>query len=89
MQASQCGIFSGFGAGALGLRGFCSYSSRALELRLNSYGAWALLVHGTWDPPGSGIEPMSPVLAGRFFTTGPLGEPNTCPCMISSFQLSG
>ena len=86
--ASQCGVFSWFGAGALGLRGFCSYSSQALEHSLSSYGAWALLVHGMWDPPGSGIEPMSPVLAGRFFTTGPLGEPNTCPC-IGSFQLSG
>ena len=23
-----------------------------------------------WDPPGSGVEPRSPALAGRFFTTG-------------------
>jgi len=28
-----------------------------------------------WDPPGSGIEPTSPALAGRFFTTEPPGKP--------------
>ena len=28
-----------------------------------------------WDLPGSGIEPMSPALAGGFFTTGPPGKP--------------
>ena len=27
------------------------------------------------DLPDSGIEPTSPVLAGRFFTTEPLGKP--------------
>ena len=28
-----------------------------------------------WDLPGPGIEPMSPALAGRFFTTEPLRKP--------------
>ena len=28
-----------------------------------------------WDLPGSGIEPVSPALAGRFFTTEPPGKP--------------
>ena len=28
-----------------------------------------------WDLPGSGIEPMSPTLAGGFFTTEPQGKP--------------
>ena len=28
-----------------------------------------------WDPPGTGIEPVSPALAGVFFTTEPLGKP--------------
>ena len=27
------------------------------------------------DLPNPGIEPASPALAGRFFTTGPLGKP--------------
>ena len=28
-----------------------------------------------WDPPGPGIELVSPALAGRFFTTVPPGKP--------------
>ena len=28
-----------------------------------------------WDLPGPGIEPVSPALAGRFFTTEPPGKP--------------
>ena len=28
-----------------------------------------------WDLPGPGIEPVSPALAGRLFTTVPLGKP--------------
>ena len=28
-----------------------------------------------WDLPESGIEPMSPALAGEFFTTEPPGKP--------------
>ena len=28
-----------------------------------------------WDLPGLGIEPMSPALAGGFFTTEPPGKP--------------
>ena len=30
-----------------------------------------------WDLPGSGLEPMSPALAGRFLTTAPPGKPYT------------
>ena len=28
-----------------------------------------------WDLPGPGIETMSPAVAGRFYTTKPLGKP--------------
>ena len=38
-------------------------------------GAQALLLRGMWDLLGPGIEPMSPALASRFFTTEPLGKP--------------
>ena len=38
-------------------------------------GAWPQLVHGMWDLPGSGIEPMSPALAGGFFTSQSPGKP--------------
>ena len=37
-----------------------------------------------WDLPGSGIEPMSPVLTGGFFTTEPPGKPldlYLCVCL--------
>jgi len=29
-----------------------------------------------WDLPGPGLEPMSPALADRFFTTEPPGKPS-------------
>ena len=35
---------------------------------LSSCGAWALLLHGTWNLPGAGIKPESPALAGRFLS---------------------
>ena len=55
--------------------GLSSYRSRAPEHRLNSLGARAQLLHSMWDLPGPGIKPMSPALAGRFFTTEPSGKP--------------
>ena len=38
-----------------------------------------------WGLPRSAIEPMSPALAGRFFTTEPQGKPQTGSC--SSFNI--
>ena len=80
-RASHCGGFSCCGARALGTRasvvvarGLSSCGSRALEHRLSSCGALALLLRGMWDPPGPGLEPMSPVLAGGFLTTAPPGK---------------
>ena len=35
-----------------------------------------------WDPPESGIEPMSPTLAGGLSTTEPPGKPLT----LESFE---
>ena len=55
-------------------RRLSSCGSRALECRLSSCGAWAQLLHGMWDPPGPGLEPMFPVLAGRLLTTVPPGK---------------
>ena len=37
--------------------------------------AWAQLLCGMWDLPRSGVEPVSPALAGGFFTTEPPGKP--------------
>ena len=51
-----------------------SCGSRALEHRLSSCGTWAQLLHGMWDLPGPGLEPVSPALAGGFLTTVPPGK---------------
>ena len=44
-------------------------ASPAAKHRLSSCGPWAQLLQGMWDLPRLGIEPVSPVLAGRFLTT--------------------
>ena len=42
---------------------------------LSSCGSRAYPLHGMWDLPGPGHEPVSPALAGRFLTTVPPGKP--------------
>ena len=81
LRASRCGGFSCCRARALGTRapvvaahGLSSCGLWALDHRLSSCGAWALLLHGMWDIPGPGLEPMSPALAGGFLTTAPPGK---------------
>ena len=54
--------------------GFSNCGSRALEHRLSSCGARAQLLHGMWDLPGPGLQPVSPALAGGFLTTAPPGK---------------
>ena len=71
---ANCSDFCWCGAQALKHMSFSSGGALALEHRLNSCGAQAYLFHGMWDIPGSGIEPMSSALAGRFFTTEPPGK---------------
>ena len=82
-RASHCGGFSYCGAWALGVRASvvvarglssCVASSRAQAQYLWHTG---LVLHGMWDLPGPGLEPMSPALAGRFSTTVPPGKPCT------------
>ena len=43
--------------------------------RLSSCGSRAQLLRGMWELPRPGLEPVSPVLAGRFSTTAPPGKP--------------
>ena len=43
--------------------------------RLSNYGSRAQLLHGMWDLPRPGLEPVSPALAGRLSTTAPPGKP--------------
>ena len=42
---------------------------------LSSCGLGAQSLRGMWDPPGPGLEPMFPALAGRLSTTVPPGKP--------------
>ena len=48
---------------------------RLQACRLSSCGSRAQLLHGMWDPPGPGPEPVFPALAGRLSTTVPPGKP--------------
>ena len=41
----------------------------------NSCGVGVKLLHSMWDLPSPGMEPASPALTGRFFTTEILGKP--------------
>ena len=45
--------------------------------RLRSCGTQAQLLRSMWDLPGSGIEPLSLELTGRFFTTELPGKPSS------------
>ena len=42
--------------------------------RLSNCGSRAQPLRGTWDPPGPGVEPLSPALAGGFSTPVPPGK---------------
>ena len=60
--------------GVAAARGLSSCGSRVLEYTgFSSCGTQALLLHGVWNLPGPGIEPVSPALAGRFLSTVPTG----------------
>ena len=48
---------------------------RLQTLRLSNCGSRAQLLHGTWDLPRPGLEPVAPALEGRFSTTAPPGKP--------------
>ena len=63
------------GVGAISCSPSSACSSPGLECGLSSIGAGAQLLRGKWGPPGPGIEPLSPALAGGFFTTEPPGSP--------------
>ena len=43
--------------------------------RLSNRGSRAQPIHGMWDLPRPGLEPVFPALAGRLSTTAPPGKP--------------
>ena len=53
--------------------------------RLSSCGSQAQLLHGMWDLPRPGLEPVFPALAGGFSTTAPPGKPKRTGFDIVSF----
>ena len=59
-------------------RGLSSCGSQALEHRFSNCGTRVQMLQGLWDLSGSGIEPMSPALAGGFFTTELPRKPSNC-----------
>ena len=79
MHAGYSWLHAGFSSWWLPL---WSMGSRAG--RLQGRQAPGVVVQGlscpptVWDLPGSGIEPVSPALAGGFSSTVPLGEVLTC-----------
>ena len=68
-QASPCSFFSCCRAQALG-----PGTSVVAAPGLSSCGARTSLLRVMWNLPKPGIEPMSPTLAGRFFSTAPPGK---------------
>ena len=73
MQASHCA-------------GFSCYRAEALEFRLSSCGAQALLSRGMRNLPGPGIKPMSPALGGQFLTPGPQGKSSPFDFLVGVFR---
>ena len=67
-------------AGSLLPRGlFSSCGARAAPCgSFSCCSTWTWLLCGMWDLPSPGIEPVSPALTSRFFTTEPLGKPGVC-----------
>ena len=68
------------GSSLVTIRGLLAAVDSLVELRLwssssSSCGSWAYFLQAMWDLPGPGIEPMSPALAGGFFTSESLGKP--------------
>ena len=81
-RASHCSGLSRCGARAPGTQasvvlahGLSSCGLRALERSLSSCGASAQPLRGMWDPPGPGLKPTFPALAGGFSTTAPPRKP--------------
>ena len=73
---------------AHGLQQLWTVGSVVVARRLQST-ASVVVAHSTWDPPGPGLEPVSPALAGGFLTTAPPGKPAICCftqfCLSSHF----
>ena len=77
VRTSHCG---GFSCGAQALGHGASVGLKELQplgSRAQAQQSWytGFMSGSMWDLPRPGLEPMFPALAGRFFTTEPLGKP--------------
>ena len=81
--ASHCSRFSRCRGRAREQVGYSTFSSRALEHRLSSCGA-GLGCPVAPGRPGPGIAPVSPALAGEFFTMEPPVKPGALCFYLSS-----
>ena len=63
-------------------------ASLVAEHRLSNCGTLASLLRGMWDSPGSRVEPMSPALTGRFFTSMSSWKPKVQLLKFIYFYLS-
>ena len=72
--ALRCGEHGGFscGAQAVGARPSVVVAHGLSICYTGSvFVTWAQLLHGMWDLPRPGMEPVSPALTGGFSTTEP------------------
>ena len=81
-QASHC---SGFSCCSQGLRSQVVAIPRLWSTSSVVAAHGALLLHGMWDLPRSGIKPVSPALAGRYFNTELPGKPTITPFLYPNF----
>ena len=65
-------LFGGFPC--CGATGSSAVGSVVAVSRLPGCSTQPQLLCSMWDPPRPGLEPMSPALAGRFFTAEPPGK---------------
>ena len=59
-------------------------ASLVAEHKLSSCGAWAKFPWAMWNLPRPSVNPMSPVLAGVFCTTGSPGKPSVSVLMCAT-----
>ena len=77
VQASSSRSWWGFSSRSAGFsfQGFSCCGAQAPGSQASELQLMVLVALGHWDLPGPGIKPMSPALAGGFFTTEPPGTP--------------
>ena len=72
MAALRCGTWASYCSGyTCGAWALTTWASVVAACGLSSCSSRALLLHIMWDLPRSGIEPVSPELAGLFLTIRP------------------